>query len=55
MEKYKKILAIFDPTTEDQKAFERAIQLATKTKATLPAQTIRKATAEQVVAESRYR
>lgn len=37
MEKYKKILAIFDPTTEDQKAFERAIQLATKTKATITA------------------
>lgn len=37
MEKYQKILTIFDPTTEDQKAFERAIELATKTKATITA------------------
>ena len=37
MEKYKKILTIIDPTTEEQKALERAIELATKTNATITA------------------
>ncbi|GHE83994.1 universal stress protein UspE [Thalassotalea profundi] len=37
MEKYQKILTIFDPTTEDQKAFERSIELAKKTNATITA------------------
>ncbi|MFT6920449.1 MAG: universal stress protein E, partial [Cognaticolwellia sp.] len=31
MEKYQKILAIVDPTTEEQKAVNRAIELARKT------------------------
>ncbi|MGB1198311.1 MAG: universal stress protein UspE [Thalassotalea sp.] len=37
MEKYKKILTVIDPTTEDQKALERAIELASKTNATITA------------------
>jgi universal stress protein E len=37
MEKYQKILAIVDPTTEDQKALERAIELARKTGASITA------------------
>ena len=37
MEKYHKILAIIDPTTEDQKALKRAIELAKKTNATITA------------------
>lgn len=37
MEKYKKILTVIDPTTEDQKALERSIELATKTNATITA------------------
>lgn len=37
MEKYKKILAVIDPTTDDQKALKRAIELATKTNATITA------------------
>ena len=37
MEKYQKILAIVDPTTEDQKALKRAIELARKTGASITA------------------
>ncbi|MCO4797594.1 MAG: universal stress protein UspE [Colwelliaceae bacterium] len=37
MEKYQQILAIIDPTTEDQKALKRAIELATQTKARITA------------------
>jgi universal stress protein E len=37
MEKYQKILAIADPTTEDQKALKRAIELARKTNASITA------------------
>jgi len=37
MEKYQKILAVIDPTTDDQKALKRAIELATKTNATITA------------------
>ncbi|MGB2740127.1 MAG: universal stress protein UspE [Cognaticolwellia sp.] len=37
MEKYQKILAIVDPTTEDQKALKRAIELAQKTGASITA------------------
>lgn len=37
MEKYQKILAIVDPTTEDQKALKRAIELARKTGACITA------------------
>ena len=37
MEKYQKILAVIDPTTEDQKALKRAIELASKTNATITA------------------
>ncbi len=37
MEKYKKILAVIDPTTDNQKALKRAIELANKTKATITA------------------
>lgn len=37
MEKYQKILAIVDPTTEDQKALKRAIELAHKTGADITA------------------
>ncbi|WP_448565392.1 universal stress protein UspE [Thalassotalea ganghwensis] len=37
MEKYKKILAVIDPTTEHQKALERAVELANKTGATITA------------------
>ena len=37
MEKYQKILAIVDPTTEDQKALNRAIELARKTGASITA------------------
>jgi universal stress protein E len=37
MEKYQKILAIVDPTTEDQKAINRAIELARKTGASITA------------------
>ncbi len=37
MEKYQKILAIIDPTTDDQKALKRAVELANKTKATITA------------------
>ncbi|KXJ59229.1 universal stress protein UspE [Cognaticolwellia aestuarii] len=37
MEKYQKILAVVDPTTEDQKALKRAIELARKTGASITA------------------
>lgn len=37
MEKYQKILAIIDPTTEQQKALNRAIELAQKTNASITA------------------
>ncbi|SEL92165.1 universal stress protein E [Colwellia chukchiensis] len=37
MEKYQKILAVVDPTTEDQKALKRAIELAQKTGASITA------------------
>jgi universal stress protein E len=37
MEKYQKILAIVDPTTEDQKAINRALELARKTGASITA------------------
>lgn len=37
MDKYQKILAIVDPTTEDQKALKRAIELARKTGASITA------------------
>ncbi|MFT5815352.1 MAG: universal stress protein E [Psychroserpens sp.] len=37
MEKYQKILAIVDPTTEEQKAVNRAIELARKTGASITA------------------
>jgi len=37
MEKYKKILAVIDPTTDNQKALKRAIELAQKTKASITA------------------
>ncbi|MDG1751345.1 MAG: universal stress protein UspE [Thalassotalea sp.] len=37
MEKYHQILAIIDPTTEDQKALKRAIELAKQTKASITA------------------
>lgn len=37
MDKYQKILAVIDPTTEDQKALKRAIQLATHSGATITA------------------
>ena len=37
MEKYQKILAVVDPTTEDQKASKRAIELARKTGASITA------------------
>jgi len=37
MEKYQKILAVIDPTVEDQKALKRAIELAQKTKASITA------------------
>ena len=37
MEKYQKILAVVDPTTDDQKALKRAIELAQKTKASITA------------------
>ena len=37
MEKYQKILAIVDPTTEDQKALKRAFELAHKTGASITA------------------
>jgi universal stress protein E len=37
MEKYQKILAIVDPTTEDQKALNRAVELARKTGASITA------------------
>lgn len=37
MEKYQKILAIIDPTTDNQKALKRAIELAQKTDATITA------------------
>lgn len=37
MEKYQKILAVIDPTTEDQKALKRAIELANQTKASITA------------------
>ncbi|MGB1262615.1 MAG: universal stress protein UspE [Cognaticolwellia sp.] len=37
MEKYQKILAVVDPTTEDQKAVKRAIELARKTCASITA------------------
>jgi len=37
MEKYQKILAIIDPTTDDQKALKRAIELAEKSKAKITA------------------
>jgi len=37
MEKYQKILAIVDPTTEDQKALKRALELARKTAAKITA------------------
>ncbi|GHF90857.1 universal stress protein UspE [Thalassotalea marina] len=37
MEKYQKILAVIDPTTDNQKALKRAVELAQKTKATITA------------------
>lgn len=37
MEKYQKILAVVDPTTEDQKALKRALELARKTDACITA------------------
>lgn len=37
MEKYQKILAVVDPTTEDQKALKRAAELASKTGASITA------------------
>jgi len=37
MEKYQKILAVVDPTTEDQKALKRALELARKTGACITA------------------
>lgn len=37
MEKYQKILAVVDPTTEDQKALKRAAELARKTGASITA------------------
>ena len=37
MEKYQKILVVIDPTTEDQKALKRAIELAKCTEATITA------------------
>jgi universal stress protein E len=37
MQKYKKILAVIDPTTEDQKALKRAVELAKKTQGTITA------------------
>ena len=37
MEKYQKILAVVDPTTEDQKALKRAIEIARKTGASITA------------------
>ncbi len=37
MEKYQKILAVIDPTTEEQKALERAVELAKKTGAVITA------------------
>lgn len=37
MEKYQKILAVIDPTTDDQKALKRAVELAGKTQATISA------------------
>jgi universal stress protein E len=37
MEQYQKILAVIDPTVEDQKALKRAIELAKKTKASITA------------------
>lgn len=37
MEKYKNILVVIDPTTEDQKALKRAIELAKRTSGTITA------------------
>lgn len=37
MEKYQKILAVIDPTTDNQKALKRAVELAQKTQATITA------------------